>query len=284
MKETLALVGNGAVKNGWKPLKRALHSLNSSYSDLPADSVLPILNFQFNVLFSDFLQSKLPLNKNFITTINNYDALMRSISSEFVSAVSSGEVTLRKNLLIKHLKDTSVDIITTNWENTLSIELNKPIEHIHGSVGHSLYLPTSTTSDFSFAYDKSGRILPQYQKVLNTLPPKEKAILTTAINMGNTALISRLNFIDKILKNIYGNLVVWGLGLNSYDNELLAIFYSFIRNCSSIKNVIVINPDKSVFRKVQGLIGGQKQISYRWVNPENKKSLKNANAFIYKNF
>ena len=59
-------------------------------------------------------------------------------------------------------------------------------------------------------------------------------------------------------------IIVWGVGLNAYDSELLSILMSV--NCSD-KKLTVINPDGKTAEKTRMLLNIKKE-NYKWIAPK----------------
>ena len=287
MNKTLMIVGNGAVENGWAPVDRAISSTLSEKKYTSSELFLASLYFKISIILHDFIQKKNSENVDrLIKFTSEYNFLIAQIEKEFTLSISRGEVRLRKNLLLKSFHHEAVDIVTTNWERTLSNEFHqKKINYIHGSIATGdLYLPTSSTSDFSYVFNRVGVIEKRYCERLSTLKPENYAMILKILSVGNKSLSSKFPFILLLLNNSVSNVIFWGIGMNTYDSELISILESFIVHSDSVRNVLIIDPSKATESKIRNIFRVNSRINVYSCNPNDKKSLRNARSIMKKVF
>jgi hypothetical protein len=219
---TVFLVGNGAVLNGWNPVKRALGRRFRHVPD--SDLNLPFAVTVFNLRWlaiqrhepSGMTQRRLRAAQR--VELANLLMLKRDIARELRLAQDSCEISVRPELytvLSRFAKGTWI-LATTNWDQSIEASgLPVPkVLHLHGDVSdpETLYLPTELTEE-------------PYR-------PRTRA---------RKHLVDQLGYaIDAVAKA--ERIVVYGLSLTSLDVEVGRALSAARHGEPHLKEAVVVDP------------------------------------------
>lgn len=273
----VALVGNGAIEDGWLPLRGAIdHWLNSDKSVLPkvtnlrrqdreAFHQLALMSYKFKIARGLYFARWAKHKKGEIkfdsihTTqenglsilVNSFLDLRNNIAQAFIA--SQNKMKLRIDPGISEILGLAPHYITTNWDNTLWQDpaLDNLI-HLHGRCDHpnSVVFPTELIVEDT-AYDFS------------IFTEQELASLSQTFRESVVAMF-RSDFIEALLEahslaakwvSNAKRLVLWGYSLGDYDADISALIGTYARTDKEGLELVVINTDPSVFDRAIALTG-----------------------------
>lgn len=231
--DTVFVIGNGAVQNGWEPVMRAFKTVGGLDS-LIVDPAEPFsyLVYQLRALARalEILQSdqqiseerKAVISEMFKERFETLNRIRTLLCRNFIEAEDSGEISLMipaDREFEELMQDPGFSIITTNWDTLLHRKFkDHPILSLHGWVEdpRSLYLPTEVTFD-------------SYR----TLDPESAKHL----RLGHNQAIDLLSHARRV--------VLWGISLNMYDAEICVALAESCRpetKENRDKEFVVVNP------------------------------------------
>jgi hypothetical protein len=243
--ETIVLVGNGAVENGWEPVKRAFKKIAHLEMDLWIDPSEPFsyVVYQLRLLQRQIDQKSKAQLTSFDKKLESlfhdrkgfYERLQHEISRELRESLESGEIYLRfpdQPKLDGYFDPKTTAILTTNWDTLLHRRFSEfSILSIHGTIDDpiTLYFPTEIAVE---DYRDSGRAVPQRLE---------------------SAQAQASQLVEKARR-----IVIWGLSLHMYDAEtcvLLAEADWLSQVKGEPKEYIVVDPCALPVRRLKLLTG-----------------------------
>ena len=279
---TVVLVGNGAIENGWDPVRAVLDRWIDRDQSTPASvnalrkrtsevfHYLAVLSYKFRFSKAEqFMAWKKGQNfsdseaKGLNKLITEFLALRDEIAKEYSS--SSGGLCLRSSPEITKLIGSTPAYLTTNWDETLwNDSAIRDIAQFHGrcSFPDSLVFPTELLVEDT-AYD-----LPT--DLFSNPPPCSPAFRDQVCSAFRYTAMTAL-FVhalgaarDWLLK--CERLIIWGYALGDYDADVNAVLATFLRPC--LKELVVINIETSAFHRAVALTGCK---NARHFNPRTKQ-------------
>jgi hypothetical protein len=243
--ETIILVGNGSICNGWDPFKQFILSedaplewktrILSDNSGRAAEVYLSNLVFKYYSSFIALFIADNEKNNQIISESKQLQSNHYSILEKIGKSFSAYPLVCRDTIsIIRSLISINVGIITLNWDECLWNEPNifQNLIQLHGrcSIPKSIILPT------------------------------ELAIQKWYFNMTSTCSQEIKNIsIEQKMIHQYAyewlisakTIIIWGVAFNAYDTEISSILESaFYYKHTKLEKIININPD----RKTDNLI------------------------------
>ena len=198
--DVVVLVGNGAIDNGWQPLRDVLDSwleqdntvskriTRLRKQDKEAFHQLALMSYKFKVSrglhFMSWIRHKngeehgQPIHKTQSDGLSNivsyFISLRSNIAQSFVQ--NQNNLSLRSDSEITAILGSNPHYITTNWDNTLWLDNSVTnLIHLHGRCDHadSIVFPTEliiedTPYDFLIFKDDVPQLTPEFRlKVLS---------------------------------------------------------------------------------------------------------------------
>lgn len=262
--DSVVLVGNGAIHNGWKPLREVLDPMINDGPDT-SDVVkkikvqnretfhqLAIISYRFKLYRAQILrrliEGELSLRvlekKGLDPIVDSFLALRNQIGNSY--STQKQELSLKINDKIRKLIGENALYITTNWDETLWNERTvKNVAYLHGraSLPQSIVFPTELLIDDSL-FD------PRTLDGFNECSEKFKQMLSEVFRFRSIAqLMDTINFSCEAIKKAK-RLIVWGFNLADYDADINTLLST---NSRPEQELVVINPDFNAFGRALGL-------------------------------
>lgn len=249
------LVGAGAVENAWEPVLDCFRPINGHDTD--ADTA----NFLFaKSICAMRLYSKTPKGAPMLQQEQEVVKLMKDVVCDSLKlAQKSGKLKPRKefeailNKFVFSDPSNLFGFVSTNWDTVIDAEANRLVKakykdienvtvfHIHGSIeSHEhLYLPSETSME-NYRSDEENDKLGYAHYATNKFMSAAKTI------------------------------ILYGISLDPLDAELSLLLSGVFSAGTSVKEVIIINPDHQKVRKrVQILLYRKTGIVIRCFHPSN---------------
>lgn len=248
------LVGSGAVENAWEPILNCFKPINGHETD--ADSINFLLAKYICALR---LYSKSPRGAVQLKEELKTVSLLKEVIAE---ALKLGEAKglLKPRKEFRTILDKFVlsnpsnlfGIITTNWDTVIDNEADRWVKdryhniesakvfHLHGSIeSHKeLYLPSETSMENYRTDAENDKIGYSHYQTLKFLMQAN-------------------------------SLILYGISLDPLDAELTLLLNGAFTPGTSIKEVIIINPEyQKVRKRVKILLFRKNYISIRCFHPE----------------
>lgn len=264
--DTVVLVGNGAIQNGWLPLREVLDPMihidqdasevvkNIKIQNCETFHQLAILSYRFKLYRAQTLRK---LIEKKMTLKELQDEGLDSVVDEFLELRSGighsykkheNELTLKITEPIRSLIGDRTTFITTNWDETLwNEEEFKNLAYLHGrsSLPQSIVFPTELLIDDTM-FD------PMTLDGFDQCSKKFKQELGEVFRFRAIAqLMDTITFAGEAVKNAK-KIVVWGFNLADYDADINTLLSA---NSRTDQELVVINPDFSSFGRAVGLTG-----------------------------
>lgn len=230
--DTVFIVGNGAIVNGWEPVKEAFERAGG-IDELLLDPAEP---FSYLVYELRVLARKKDINPSVARLYRKryrfMNKLRRAIAHAFKKAADTGKICLKvpRDAAFKDLFSRGkTSIITTNWDTLLHRDFSEyPILSLHGWVNdaRTLYLPSEITFE-------------PYRDFRDLQAQKLSAAHRAAI---------------ELLQNAR-HVVLWGISLSMYDAEICVLLAD---THSASRRYTVVNPCGLPTKRLQFLTGSRK--------------------------
>lgn len=266
--ETVVLVGNGALQNGWLPLRRVLDEwIDKDPLCAPIIKKLRGQNseslHQLGSLSYRFKIARGLIYKNWSTNeftpaqtekaglgqaITEFLNLREAIGSEYQKHSPS---LLNHDWLDEGLDPTKTVFITTNWENVLWQDKTiQNVIYLHGRCDHpdSLVFPTELIIE-DIAYD-CERIL---EKMKGRGSEFTKMILRTFRCETVNALLEAHSKASRLIHQAK-KIIIWGYSLGDFDADINALIGPNV-NREEERELIVINTNPYAFQRAVALTG-----------------------------
>jgi hypothetical protein len=247
---TVILIGNGAIENGWDPVIDSFtefkwtekHGLDSklfkTINRKSASHCLSIISFIYRLFRNSLL--KYPERKEKIPILQEILEFKIFLSKKFQE---NNNLKIRKELKIiqDSIRETefffNTGIITLNWDELFwnSPELFPNLVQLHGRVGvpYSLVFPTDLSIDENILElaleNSSAKLDPEENKLIS------RENIYIELNNCHNAAVHWLNEANK--------LIIWGVALNEYDAELNSILFSLTQSKIESITIFDINDD-----------------------------------------
>lgn len=284
--ETVVLVGNGALVNGWLPLRKVLDDLIMHDRITPemikklriqnseALGQLATFSYKFKIargmIFRQWMNDVLtPLQSEkagISEAISDFLKIREEVGKQYRKA--SDDLSLKTNQKIEDLIGSKDCVyITTNWDNALWNEdrVNTAI-YLHGRCDYpdSLVFPTELVIE-DIAYD-CGVIT---EKIKECSEDFQKTILSSFRCSSVEALLSAHSAASRYIRQAK-RLIIWGYSLGDFDADINALL-GINLNRETLSELVVINTDLYAFQRAVALTG----IPGAWhYNPELGSMLK----------
>ncbi|KYG68754.1 hypothetical protein AZI87_05850 [Bdellovibrio bacteriovorus] len=283
--ETVVLLGNGAVENGWGPLRNVLDKWIVADKNIPdivqnlrrrnseAFHQLSILSYKYKIHrgyhFAQWTRSKNG-SKNgmsiadtekegLASQIQGFLTLRDAIANEYKK--DQAKLALRESKVINSLIGTNARFITTNWDNTLwNSNRFKNVVHLHGrcDFSDSLVFPTELVIEDT-AFD-----LGPFVEDLKGTSEKFQKLVKRTYRYGSMHPLIEAHVKASEWIGSAKRLIVWGYSLGDYDADISALIATY---STRSKELIVINPDPYAFQRTVALTSIVKAFHH---NPELK--------------
>ena len=279
--ESVVLVGNGAINNGWKPLREVLDPMiynddseNDVVKKIKAQNCetfhqLSIISYRFKLyraqVLRKLIEGELNLDeleqKGLDPIVDSFLRLRKDIGDSYTKQWE--ELSLRTNEKIKNLIGENALHITTNWDETLWNEKSvKNVAYLHGraSLPQSIVFPTELLIDDTM-FD------PRKLEGFNDCSKSFKKILGDIFRFESIGqLMDTITFSCKALRNAR-RIIVWGFNLADYDADINTFLST---NTNPAQELVVINTDFTAFGRAVGLTGITKATHF---NPDTELCL-----------
>lgn len=280
--ECVVLVGNGAIENGWTPLREALDPMinnkdgisdvvkNIKVQNCETFHQLAILSYRFKLYRAQILrklvEGKLTLQelekKGLDPVVYAFLKLRTDIANSYKKYEK--ELSLKISSDIKALIGENAFFITTNWDETLwNMKEIKNLAYLHGrsSLPQSIVFPTELLIDDTM-FD------PMTLKGYSDCPEEFKNILSEVFRFKAIGqLMDTIEFACSSIKEAK-RIVVWGFNLADYDADINTLLST---NTHNNQELVVINPDFTAFARAVGLTN---ITNARHYNPSTELCLK----------
>jgi hypothetical protein len=237
--ETVFLIGNGVVENGWEPFREAI----DSFVGEPV-KISPI-DVSAYVVFQTRLYSKPGTRKElFDVEAKRLSSLKAEICKSFASAQQQNRISLKESKdYASELANGRSIVVTTNWDTLLVEKYTNTgrysVVSLHGNVRAptGIYLPTETTLEpYWKEHDEAYRHL--------------HAVHRLAVSLLDGA----------------SRIVVWGSSLDSYDAEVSVILAACAKGKAG-REYFVIDPRTEPVERLKFLTGAKKVKHIRPARP-----------------
>lgn len=279
--ESVVLVGNGAINNGWKPLREVLDPI--IYNDGKESDVvkkikvqncetfhqLSIISYRFKLyraqVLRKLIEGKLNLNDmekmGLDPIVDSFLKLRNDIGDSYTRQLE--ELSLRISDKIKNLIGENALYITTNWDETLWNEGSvKKVAYLHGraSLPQSIVFPTELLIDDTM-FD------PRKLEGFDDCSQSFKKILGNFFRFESIGqLMDTISFSCKALRKAE-RIIVWGFNLADYDADINTLLST---NTNPRQELVVINTDFTAFSRAIGLTSITKATHF---NPDTELCL-----------
>lgn len=283
--KTVFLIGNGAIKNGTKPLDEALketpvlhHSTTISvdeFNKLNFDHKLAIVSF-FLRLYRD--ESLNPIRNPKRGTpakrlIKEYQKIRMNVAAKYCLMGSSLKLhAFPSRRCPVDLRAPNSATITVNWDETIWNDSSIPnVLQLHGrcSIWRSLIFPTELTQDEAIVDATKHHFLTQPPNLSHQELRKRTLRNEIAKKYGRDAVNSHLRNAHLVAIQWLEDaeqLVVWGLKGNVYDAELLSTIMASHIDQKRKNKVYIINPNKRDRDTISSLLRVSKPVR-KDINP-----------------
>jgi len=281
--DKVIIIGNGAVKNGWETMIPAIQKTYpynewtleriKSVADLIPATAVHLYNLERMMLLAP-VDIETCKNWNFDKLKGFFD-LMNNIGTAYnCSLYFQTQIDFITSQVTAETAAITLNYDNSVWNYKVNGEpLFKNLMYLHGraSVPESLYFPTDNTvyddikdvTKIIEDSDKQEQAKKAIEDSLDQLYHKDQKYLIRRYDSLTTDLremhYSAISWLEKA-----SEIIVWGVGLNAYDSELLSILMSV--NCSD-KKLTVINPDGKTAEKTRMLLNIKKE-NYKWIAPK----------------
>jgi hypothetical protein len=267
--ETVVMIGNGALVNGWMPLRRVLDNwIQSSEHSHPVINKLRVqnseamhqlagLSYKFKIargtIYRQWQSGKMTPDQTALaglgTSIEEFLNIRDQVSRQY--RISSGDLILNNDERVKKLLGNNAVYITTNWDNALWLDDNvRKAIYLHGrcDFSDSLVFPTELIIE-DIAYD-CDKLLELTKNCSDEFRSKIfKSFRCSTVD----ALLSAHTIASKLIHQAK-RLIIWGYSLGDFDADINAIIGNNI-NREQTKELIVINTDPYAFQRAVALTG-----------------------------
>lgn len=285
--KTVVLVGNGALENGWLPLRGVLDEWIASGPEI-TEKIKKLRGqnsealHQLAGLSCEFKMTRGMLYKSWLQGTS----LEKTIEGEAIPRAMSEFLSIRKKIgaayekeshglvlndekSIRKLIGEDATYITTNWDNTLWMEKDiKKLIYLHGRCSHpdSLIFPTELiiediAFDCPFLLEQTQNSSRSFQKLMLSSFRCETVEALYEAHVEARRVVSEAE-----------RLVIWGYSLVDFDADVNVLIRASMRP-EKVKELIVINTDPYAFQRAIALTGIEKAILY---NPNPGFTLKMA--------
>lgn len=267
--DTVVLVGNGALKNGWLPLRRVLdqwverdsqsHSIIKKLRVQNTEALhqLGSLSYRFKIaralLYQEWCHKTRPITeietRGISRTIQEFLTLRREIGRAYCEAHQ--ELSLKCDPMINNIIGENSAVITTNWDKAiLSHPQIRSSVFLHGKCDHpeSLVFPTELIiEDIIF---ELPRMLPELKGCSSSFIHE----LLSIFRSGTVDALLAAHTQASTLIREASRLVIWGYSLGDFDADINALVGTNI-NPAVTSELIVINPNPYAFQRAVALTG-----------------------------
>lgn len=264
--ESVVLVGNGAINNGWKPLREVLDPMifnDGKKSDVVKKikvqncetfHQLSIISYRFKLYRAQILRKLIggavslkDLEvKGLDPIVRSFLKLRNDIGDSYKA--QGEELSLRNSEKINELIGENALYITTNWDETLWNEQSvENVAYLHGraSLPQSIVFPTELLIDDTM-FD------PRKLEGFEDCSGGFKNILSEVFRFESIGqLMDTITFSCKALRNAK-RIIVWGFNLADYDADINTLLST---NTNPAQELVVINTDFTAFGRAVGLTG-----------------------------
>lgn len=267
--ETVVLVGNGALINGWMPLRQVLddwilqdtitHDMIKKLriQNTEALNQLATLSYKFKIarglIFKQWMKKVLTAKQleqaGLSSAIAEFLHIRQKVGHHYRSASDHLSLICEERTL--ELIGEEAVYITTNWDNSLWMDSGvKRAIYLHGRCEHvdSLVFPTELIIE-DIAYDCEV-IMSAIQDCSDEF---QKTILSTFRCTSVDALLSAHSAASRHIHQAR-RLIIWGYSLGDFDADINALLGTNI-NREMTKELIVINTDPYAFQRAVALTG-----------------------------
>ena len=267
---TVVLIGNGALENGWLPLRKVLdewinrdvHTCGSvkklRAQNSEALQQLSILSYKFKLarglIYKHWNEGKvngLDLESQGLgEAVDEFIEIRKDVGVAY-SQESLNLAILEDEKIRETLTGKNAVYITTNWDNALWKHQNEEtVIYLHGRCDHpdSLVFPTELivediNYDCSLLQKKTeGCSRDFYRKVMQTYRCETVHALLRAHELAS-------HYIQKAQR-----LVIWGYSLGDFDADINALIGTSL-NRANMKELVVINTNPYAFQRAIALTG-----------------------------
>lgn len=267
--DTVVMVGNGALVNGWMPLRRVLDEwIKSDQHTHPVIQKLRVqnseamhqlggLSYKFKIargaIYKQWIEKKITPRKTsqqgLGSSIQEFLSIREKVSQEYSKA--SEDLGLHIDESIWKMIGERATFITTNWDNALWLDDRvKQAVYLHGRCDYSesLVFPTELIIE-DIAYD-CDRLL----SLMDDCSFEFKdTILKTFRCLSVDALLNVHSEAARLI-NHAKRIIIWGYSLGDFDADVNAIIGNNI-NREETRELIVINTDPYAFQRAVALTG-----------------------------
>lgn len=258
----VALVGSGAVANTWEPLRTAIRkTIDEGFPDggvphwhfpLETSANMAFWYRMQRIFLFRALKAKSRVSRRDLDWILEIGNFRRRIGEEYNEALQNNLIFLQPELaqVQQRLNPQQDAVITTNWDELLwrANSFCRNIIQLHGiaSIPNSIILPTETSVDdqiFAFDQDFISRLRKISLKMGSTSERIDE-LLAVFTRGEMTRTLEQAHREAVRWFEAARELVIWGVGLNAYDAELLAVLraaYGGGVKVSPLEKIIVIN-------------------------------------------
>lgn len=264
--ESVVLVGNGAIENGWLPLREVLDPMinvdnnvsevvkNIKVQNCETFHQLAILSYRFKLFraqtLRQLIEKKLSLNelqkKGLDSVVEEFLKLRNAIAESYKNHEKN--LSLKITDPIRNIIGKNAIYITTNWDETLWNEAGiKNLAYLHGrsSLPQSIVFPTELLIDDTM-FD------PKTLESFDSCSEKFKTELGEVFRFRAIGqLMDTITFASEAVKKAK-RIIVWGFNLADYDADINTLLST---NSHPDQELTVINPDFAAFGRAVGLTG-----------------------------
>lgn len=284
--KTVVFVGNGAVENGWTPLRQTMDMYLNKDTGVVAPSLirlrkrnketfhqLAILSYKFKIargmLFFNWSQFKkgdatkdsvqVTQSMGLPQPIGTFLSLRADIACAYKT--QSSNLSLRINTDIEELIGTDAHFVTTNWDNTIWNHplYNKNVVYMHGRCDYkdSLVLPTELLVEdaaYDFSIFTKAELKPLGQPFASEVVSAFRCAHIRSLLAAHDVAIVWLKRANRI--------VIWGFSLADYDADINALIATHTKADVSQLELVVIDPEFEAFRRAVALTGITNALHY----------------------
>jgi hypothetical protein len=267
--DTVVMVGNGALVNGWMPLRHVLdewiqkdkltHSVIKKLRVQNSEAMHQLggLSYKFKIargaIYKQWIDKKLTPRQTFEAglggSIQEFLTIREKVSQEYTKA--SDDLVLNINDSIWNMIGARAVFITTNWDNALWLDDRvKRAIYLHGrcDFSESLVFPTELIIE-DIAYD-CDRLLSLMHDCSHEF---KDTMLKTFRCLSVDALLNAHSTASRLI-NQARRVIIWGYSLGDFDADINAIIGNNI-NREETRELIVINTDPYAFQRAVALTG-----------------------------
>ena len=249
------ILGAGAVENAWEPVLACFRPINGPETD--ADTA----NFLFaKSICALRLYSKSPKGAKQLKEEMQTVQLMKEVICDSLKLAQKREILKPRKefttMLHKFVLSNTNNLfgfVSTNWDTVIDSEVNRWVKekyydiesatvfHLHGSIEEqeNIYLPSETSMENYRSDEENDKL--------------------------GYAHFTTYKFLEQA-----NTIILYGLSLDPLDAELSLLLNGVLSNGTSVKEVIIINPDyQKVRKRLKILLFRKTHVSIRCFKPDN---------------